>query len=48
MQRGRESSKHENGRSFSDGKIRNGAYKASSEYLSHIKRRWDSAVLDFK
>ena len=38
MQRGGKFKKYENGRSFSNGKTRDGTYKASSKYLSHIKR----------
>ena len=38
MQRGGKFKKYENGRSFSNGKTRDGAYKASSKYLSNIKR----------
>jgi len=38
MQRGGKFKKYENGRSFSNGKTRDGTYKASLKYLSHIKR----------
>ena len=38
MQRGGKFKKYENGRGFSNGKTRDGTYKASSKYLSHIKR----------
>jgi len=38
MQRGRKFKKYENGRGFSNGKTRDGTYKAALKYLSHIKR----------
>jgi len=38
MQRGGEFKKYENGRGFINGKTRDGTYKASLKYLSHIKR----------